>query len=476
VENGAFVMREAQSFLTVPIKASVSSQGQILSADPPVWRLHNLAGGNDSSPIAVPALAALAATALRTKMRIEKPVRAADDENDIELWVTATPQNNRVDLVITGWREVISPIEHSEKNESVDLVNNSANEILIDPEQRLIRLPTAFSPEFVGQHFGALFVVESDAAGKIPLIDALLERRAVSDVLIGVIGTKSRYLLDLIPFSAADGRYLGHAGQVIALIDAVATPTSNASRSELPMSRQLASVLKQPLDRIVANAETIGSRIHGPLRDNYAEYAHDIANAARHLAELVSDMEDLDAIDRTDFSTARDKLELGDVARRVGGLLALKASDHSISLMLQPDTEKVPAIGEFRRVLQIMLNLVGNAIRYAPGGTVVTIGIEKQADCAAISVSDQGKGVPEEDRERVFEKFERLGRSGDGGSGLGLYISRRLARAMKGELIVTEAPGLCIADADDRFSGRGQKSFHSIARPNPLSAPAQTAL
>jgi signal transduction histidine kinase len=445
MEIGTSVMREVQSFLTVPINASVSSQGEILSADPPIWRLHNLAGGSDSSPIAVPALAALAAAAARTKMRIEKPVRAADDENDIELWVTATPQHDRVDLVITGWREVINPIDHNDRNETVDLGNGVGTEILIDPEQRLVRLPAAFSPEFVGQHFGTLFVVESEADGSIPLIDALLERRAVTQVPIGVVGFDARYLLSLTPHSAPDGRYLGHVGEVTAVTDAASNPTRQPLRSDLPMSRQLASVLKQPLDRIVANAETIGSRIHGPLRDNYAEYAHDIANAARHLAELVSDMEDLDAIDRVDFSTARDRLELGDVARRVGGLLALKASDHSISLVLPPETEKVPAVGEFRRVLQIMLNLVGNAIRYAPGGSMVTIGIEKQADCAAISVSDQGQGVPEEDRERVFEKFERLGRSGDGGSGLGLYISRRLARAMNGELIVTEAPdgGAC---------------------------------
>jgi len=54
-------------------------------------------------------------------------------------------------------------------------------------------------------------------------------------------------------------------------------------------------------------------------------------------------------------------------------------------------------------------------------------------------VRDQGKGIDPADREKIFEKFERLGRSGDGGSGLGLYISRRLARAMGGELHVENA-------------------------------------
>jgi signal transduction histidine kinase len=62
-----------------------------------------------------------------------------------------------------------------------------------------------------------------------------------------------------------------------------------------------------------------------------------------------------------------------------------------------------------------------------------------QADPPSLSVLDQGQGIAAADRERVFDKFERLGRSGDGGSGLGLYISRRLARAMSGELAVGES-------------------------------------
>ena len=66
-------MSEFQSFLAVPIKACISSSGVFLSADPPVWRLHNLAGGGDDSTIAIPALAALAESALRTRMRVFDP-------------------------------------------------------------------------------------------------------------------------------------------------------------------------------------------------------------------------------------------------------------------------------------------------------------------------------------------------------------------------------------------------------------------
>jgi signal transduction histidine kinase len=200
-------------------------------------------------------------------------------------------------------------------------------------------------------------------------------------------------------------------------------------------------VLRQPLDRIVANAETIGSELLGPIRENYALYARDIANAARHLTGLVEDLSDLEAVERPNFSTTKDDIELGEVARRAAGLLALTAADHRMTISLPDEQTHVPAKAEFRRVLQVMLNLTTNAIRYSPDGTEVRVEVGAEDGFAYVSVADQGAGVDAEDHERIFAKFERLGRTGDGGSGLGLYISRRLARAMGGDLTVAAAKG-----------------------------------
>mgnify|MGYP000955715150 CR=1 FL=1 len=108
------------------------------------------------------------------------------------------------------------------------------------------------------------------------------------------------------------------------------------------------------------------------------------------------------------------------------------------ALFFFPQLER--AMAEFRRVLQILLNLVGNAIRYAPEATRISIALSRVGGEARITVADEGPGLSPEQAARVFDKFERLGRSGDGGSGLGLYISRRLARAMGGELSVESAP------------------------------------
>jgi len=88
-----------------------------------------------------------------------------------------------------------------------------------------------------------------------------------------------------------------------------------------------------------------------------------------------------------------------------------------------------------------MMNLIANAVRYTPEGGQVWIRTEREGDIAAIVVADQGKGIAPEDQERIFGKFERVDPAEPGGTGLGLYIARRLARAMGGDISVDSAPG-----------------------------------
>ncbi|HEX7741342.1 MAG TPA: ATP-binding protein, partial [Sphingobium sp.] len=147
------------------------------------------------------------------------------------------------------------------------------------------------------------------------------------------------------------------------------------------------------------------------------------------------------AIDRLDFSVATEDVDLADIGRRAAGLFVVKALGRNINLIAPGPEQSAPAIGEFRRALQILMNLVGNAVRYAPEGSEVRIETGKEDGQIWIAVLDQGEGVPVDSRERIFDKFERLGRSDPGGSGLGLYISRRLSRAMGGDIRVDDAPG-----------------------------------
>ena len=97
-------------------------------------------------------------------------------------------------------------------------------------------------------------------------------------------------------------------------------------------------MLRQPIARIIANAETIRTRLAGPLADEYSNYAADIAAAGQHLLALIEDLADLEVVEADDFATAPDRIDLADVARRAVGILGVRARERGIDLVAPPES------------------------------------------------------------------------------------------------------------------------------------------
>ncbi len=424
--------------LAQPILVDVAADGRLIRADGPVLRLHLLAGGQDGGTFAIPSLAALAAATHKLQMRLARAVKVADEDEDIELWVETQIIENVARLNIIGWRSEQKMGNASAREGQIDSLDGVI-ELLFNQQFLLISVSGDGGNIHINIGDQASDVFQAKRGGNQTLLDAITQHFPIqsNDILIGE--SDQIYSVSGEPKRDKTHLFIGYSCQFRREVSALAIATESVDNQGQLFGLNLGTALRQPLGRIIANAETIGSKLQGPIRDSYATYAKDIADAARHLVTLVDDLGDLEAIERPGFSTAKDAIELGDIARRVAGLLALKAADHSISILAPAEIPYVPATAEFRRVLQIMINLVTNAIRYAPDGTRVKITILQNGETAEISVTDEGGGVSEADRDKIFNKFERLGRSGDGGSGLGLYISRRLARAMGGDLIVASA-------------------------------------
>ncbi len=431
--------------LSQPIEGGVSPDGRLIFADDALRQLHRRAGGSEGGTLAIPSLASLAALTHRLKMRLSRAVRVADESEDLELWVEAVAEGDVAKLTILSWRTVAPKVVAWD-----DI--NSRQQIALACENSVILFDTALRLiSAKGPVIGKLKTTDFGRPASDILTKILGEGQNIDEVILA-INQKREYAsvidADLsrptsisgTPQITADGSFAGYCCNLTSVKTTDTQQPVVASPGAL-FGRQLVPVLRQPLGRIIANAETIGNGLNGPIRENYTLYAKDIANAARHLTELVDDLGDLEAVERNDFVTAKDNIELGDVARQVAGLLALKAADHSIRIKTPHPSLKAAAVADFKRVLQILLNLVANAIRYSPDGTEISVDISSSNDGALLIVSDQGSGVALEYQERAFEKFERLGRIGDGGSGLGLYISRRLARAMGGDLTVETATG-----------------------------------
>jgi signal transduction histidine kinase len=435
------------------ITATVSADGLLLTADGPVLALQHDAGGDLGGPFFVPQLAALARLCWRLKIILSRPVIAAAQEVDLDLWVRAEPGDEAVELSILDWRERPTRPRMNFLDPMVENPGHDGWSWQIDTQMRFVTVDGdgPGRPDS-GVRLTSHLKLLADATGNMPILEALAERRPFTGQRARPVnGAGEDILLSGIPLFDITGRLMGYRGiammadaeeEAVAAALHGAEEGGEASASFTPLfGRRLDRALRQPLGRIIANADTISGQLEGPLREDYAAYAADIGSAGRHLMELVDDLADLQAIDRPDFTVAREDVDLADIARRTAGLLAVKAADRHIRIDAPRMDEALLAIGEFRRALQVMVNLLGNALRYSPEGSMVWVRLENEGDMARVVVADQGRGIALDDQERIFDKFERLGREDSHGSGLGLYISRKLARAMGGDIIVESAPG-----------------------------------
>jgi len=445
--------------LTEPVSGQVDVDGLLLSADPLLMRLHLRCGGKEGGPLAVPELAELCRLSRRLGMNLSRPVQASDDESRIEMWVetrfSASDKTDPLGLSIIDWKEYPhdggDKVDPSRERDFDRLEGRGA--IRTDAALRIIaqQMSGEAGQDFdvIGQSLLDIYDVIPPAANA-SLLEAVAERQPIRNQRMRQKSAAQRlFVLQGNPLIDKAGLFAGYRFTATP-DDAPDVPAANGTDikratgkliSDSLFGMQLGPALRQPLGKIIANAETISGKLEGPLRGDYASYAKDIASAGRHLLDLVNDLSDLEAIERPEFTVAGDDIDLVDLAHRAAGLLAVKAADHHIRIDLPDESKRIPASGEFRRSLQILVNLIGNAIRYSPDGSVIKLRVSVEDGFARIAVSDQGDGIAAEDQERIFEKFERLGRSGDGGSGLGLFISRRLARAMGGSLIVDSKAG-----------------------------------
>ncbi|HUQ12860.1 MAG TPA: ATP-binding protein [Novosphingobium sp.] len=429
-------------------------QARLLSADEPLAALQRACGGEIPGIVAIPALLELVRQAGRSRLKLARTLHAQDDAHAISAWVEVTPDDEGSGIALSHWRA--SPLEAPvvENGDQAGIAAQLAElHARLDPRQAVLAVSRWSEPlasvaaamtEGAGRPWTD-FVAVAGSTHRQPLHWRLLDGAEVSAPGTGEDGD-ARWQARILPQTGAGGSISGFDLYLVP-VELDELPAADIETNEAAdaldglLGRDLAPVLRQPVARIIANAESIRTRLAGPLAEEYAGYAGDIADAARHLSGLVEDLADLEAIEAADFTLALEPLDLADAARRAAGILGVRARERSITVIAPGEGQSLSARGDYRRVLQVLLNLLGNALRYAPEGSTVRLRAARDGERAAVTVADQGVGLTDEQQTRVFDKFERLGRSGDGGSGLGLYISRRLARAMHGDLRVEGRPG-----------------------------------
>lgn len=435
---------------TAPEHARTDGTDKLVSVSERLGALNERAGGQVGAVIAVPQLATLARLARTLRIPVSRTVFAADGDDDVELYVQAKPVDNGVCLSVAGWTARVPRKSWLVEQPASSSIAKAMADWTWATDENLILTAVSFDPaditelrpaDLIGQPLTRLVRLIDNADGDLPILAAVAGKTAfVGQHAIRRDAPDIEFILDGTLVPSAPGVFGGFSGRATHLVRATEVDAA-AIVPDHAFAQRLGTALRGPLDRIVSRADTIGAQADGPLRRDYADYAGDIASAGRHLLALVDDLTDLDAVEQPGFAISTEPVDLADVARRAAGLMAVRAANGAVRIDGPALDEELMAQGDFHRVLQILVNLLTNAIRYSPPGAMVWLRIESDENSAVIIVADQGRGIASEDHERVFQKFARVDPSEPGGSGLGLYISRRLARAMGGDITLDSAPG-----------------------------------
>jgi signal transduction histidine kinase len=193
--------------------------------------------------------------------------------------------------------------------------------------------------------------------------------------------------------------------------------------------------LRTPLGAITTKAALLRRTT---ASEDSRRQARSIENVAIRMEFLIKTLLDMAAMDGGHFSIAPELFDVGGVVRDTLDMFDGFAASKQIRL--EHAKGDLTVYGDRERVLQVLANLVGNALKFTPRGGTVRLGVEREDGAALFSVSDTGPGVSRESGPHVFERFWKDDRGGQGGTGLGLFIAKRIVEAHGGRIWVESEP------------------------------------
>jgi signal transduction histidine kinase len=216
-----------------------------------------------------------------------------------------------------------------------------------------------------------------------------------------------------------------------------------ASRHKSSFLANMSHELRTPLNAILGYTELIMDGIYGQVPDRIQEVLGRVQHSGRHLLGLINDVLDLSKIEAGQLVLSIHDFSIGDIARTVCASVESLAAERKLVLMVSVPPNLPPARGDERRIAQVLLNLVGNAIKFTDAGEIKIEAAVSKGELV-ISVTDTGPGISHADRERIFGEFQR----GDdaqagtkGGTGLGLAIAQRIVEMHGGRMWVDSNEG-----------------------------------
>ena len=308
--------------------------------------------------------------------------------------------------------------------------------------------------EMVTQYPAFQSVPRNDLRGAWIFLPLEINGKAAGALAFGFSGPRKFTLLDR-QFADTVSRYCAQALDRVRLRIAAAAAIEEAGEARMMAEhannaktvflRAMSHELRTPLNAISGYTEILELGIRGVVNPDQVKDLGRIKRAAAYLLRLINDVLTIARLEG-----ARPlhviSIPVNPVLGEVEGLCVLQAKANGLTLTVTPGEDETRVAADAERFQQILLNLITNAVKFTPTGGTITVKCESDTEVARISVTDTGVGVRDIDIERVFEPFVQIDRhlttATQQGVGLGLSISRELARAMRGDLTLESTEGV----------------------------------
>lgn len=222
----------------------------------------------------------------------------------------------------------------------------------------------------------------------------------------------------------------------------------NTGRYELDKSRRefvadVSHELRTPLTSIKGAVETVLEypQLDEESKNNFLQMAIEECD---RMTRIVSELLVLSRLDNNRTVWKVETFDIGEFCRRLNDIMSVEAGNHHHKLVCSCDENIPPVTGDKEKLQQVLINILANAVKYTPDGGEIGITAKAEPNFVAITVKDNGMGIPKEDQPRIFERFYRVEKartSDTGGTGLGLAIAKEIVDAHGGSISLESEPG-----------------------------------
>ena len=325
-----------------------------------------------------------------------------------------------------------------------------------------------------GELFSLLTVHRTDGSEspweEIPLAQALESGETALAQEAVIRGPGGRSVSVLMNVSAIPGRDGSPAVRVATFQDITALQETDRLRAEL--LAMVSHELRTPLAAIKGSVTTVMDPDVLRNPDEAVQFHRIIDSQADQMRTLITDLLDMARIETGGLVTATRPTDLGALASEAANTFQMGEAAHGLHLEMQPDLPWVMA--DRPRILQVLSNLLANAARHSPESSAIVVSAARQGSHVAVSVSDNGVGIPAGDLPRLFRKFSRAGSDGQNGhAGLGLAICKGIVEAHGGQIWAqSDGPGrgarftftIPIASPDGNHDADDAGAFRQLPR------------